>query len=68
LGDAEKAAKSWEQAPIVEAIRSRVEEFEARLSESRADQSMVNPSVHYNEWNNLTPEEFRSMSQRSWHS
>lgn len=59
LEDAKSAAASWSQATAVVTVTARIDEFKKRLADSRADQWSVNASVHYNEWNSLTPAEFQ---------
>lgn len=55
---AKASAHSWGQADVTNAIAERETRFNDRLRAKDVEQSMLNPSVHYNEWNNLTPGEF----------
>lgn len=58
LKDGRVAAQSWGQTAQAEAITRREERFTAAVVKSGADQWQVNPAIHYNEWVNLSKEDF----------
>ena len=61
LEKAERAARKWKQADELEALGRRRGSFDLRKKGIAYEQWMVNPSVHYNEWANLTAAEFGSV-------
>ena len=61
LTKAEKAAQKWKHAEDVEALGRLRESLDLRRKRIDYEQWSVNPSVHYNEWANLTALEFESV-------
>ena len=59
LREGKSAAQSWKRTAEVTAIEARETEFKSRVSATNAEQWQINPAVHYNEWGNFTPEDFR---------
>lgn len=55
------AANSWNQKDVVEKISAMSSDFGAKYSATSAEQWAVNASVHYNEWANLSPSDFRKV-------
>ena len=55
------AANSWNQKDVVEKISAISSDFGAKYSATSAEQWAVNASVHYNEWANLSPSDFRKV-------
>lgn len=62
LGDGVRSAKAWGKVTVLPNLQERQTEFAARLKRCRGEQWTVNASVHYNEWNNLSPAEFRAVA------
>jgi hypothetical protein len=58
LREGKAAAVSWRKTVEAKAIEAREAEFKARVAASNVEQWQINPAVHYNEWANLTPEDF----------
>lgn len=58
LKKAKSSAHSWGQTVVVESIGERLSRFNERRSATQIEQPLLNPSVHYTEWNNLSPQEF----------
>jgi hypothetical protein len=58
---ANSAANSWNQKEIIEKVSTLSSDFGARYTAINAEQWAVNASVHYNEWANLAPSEFRKV-------
>jgi len=58
LKKAKASAHSWSQPEIMKTVVEKEAQFAECLRASNVEQPMLNPSVHYNEWNNLTPDEF----------
>lgn len=61
LGKAKDAASSWGHRTQVDAVAARELTFKERLADTQMEQWAINKSVHYNEWANLTPDEFRAV-------
>lgn len=55
------AAETWGHADEANATRRLLEEVEVASSRTNAEQWAINRSVHYNEWANFSPNEFRSV-------
>ncbi len=58
---ANSAANSWNQKEMVEKISTLSSDFGAKYTATNAEQWAVNATVHYNEWVNLSPSEFRKV-------
>ena len=59
LANARDAAASWGQdTSSIDALKAEVKE---KISEARAEQWVINKSVHFNPWANLQAEEFRTV-------
>jgi hypothetical protein len=59
LADARDATASWGQdTSSIDALKAEVKE---KISEARAEQWVINKSVHFNPWANLQAEEFRTV-------
>lgn len=54
-----RAARSWQQNEVVEALQALDEQRKAARRLVNDEAWMVNPTVHFNSWNNLSVEEFR---------
>lgn len=52
------SAESWGQTAELAAITSRESEFAALVEASKVEQWMINAAVHFNQWENLRPEDF----------
>jgi multidrug efflux pump subunit AcrA (membrane-fusion protein) len=63
LKKAKASAHSWGRTDVVKTVVERETQFAECLHASRVEQPILNPSVHYNEWNNLTPEEFARVAE-----
>jgi hypothetical protein len=59
LSKGKEAAQSWKQDQVFKDLITRHEEFRARLVATQAEQWTINSSVHYTQWNNMQPQEFR---------
>ena len=55
------AAHSWGDAAIHAELVELEKTFGARVEAKHVVSWMLNPSVHYNEWNNLAPNEFKAL-------
>jgi len=58
LKSAKASAQSWGHADVVTAVISKEVEFGKCIAASQLDQWQVNAAVHYNEWANLTKNDF----------
>lgn len=58
LKKARSSAHSWGQADVVKALDERIADFDESRRATATEQPLLNPTVHYNEWNNLTSQEF----------
>jgi recombinational DNA repair ATPase RecF len=58
---ANTAANSWNQKDVIEKVSTLSSDFGAKYAATNAEQWAVNTSVHYNEWVNLSPPEFRKV-------
>ncbi|MGE4107733.1 MAG: AAA family ATPase [Bacteriovoracia bacterium] len=58
---ANAAANSWNQKDVVEKVSALSSDFGSKYTATNAEQWAVNASVHYNEWVNLSPPEFRKV-------
>ena len=53
------AAESWGQIKEAKAIKQREEELAKFRKASFDDQWQINPAIHYNEWADLAPKDFK---------
>jgi len=58
LKEAKAAANSWNQKDKMEAIVALQARFDATFALTTIEQWAINPSVHYNEWANLSKHDF----------
>jgi hypothetical protein len=56
---AKEAASSWNQRDTVEEIDDRQTEFGKLVETSNVEQWQINVAVHFNSWENLSPNDFR---------
>lgn len=68
LKKANDAANSWNQKDIVEKVSALSSDFGAKYTATNAEQWAVNATVHYNEWADLSPEDFSKVLEtfKSW--
>lgn len=59
LKEAKAAAVSWAKQQDVDTIAAREETFKTRLGATNMEQWALNKSVHYNEWANMTKNDFQ---------
>ena len=59
LNDAKKSAHSWSNVNLENDLTTFLSDFEAKFQATKIEQWAINPTVHYNEWENFTKEEFR---------
>lgn len=60
---AKDAANSWNQREIVDQVAARASAFALLAEASNAEQWQVNIAVHYNNWDNLTKEDFAPVAK-----
>ena len=60
---AKDAANSWNQREIVDHVAARTAAFALLAEASNAEQWQVNIAVHYNNWDNLTKEDFAPVAK-----
>jgi hypothetical protein len=65
LGDAIKAAKSWGKDKEAEDLTNLLAKLDDARARMQAEQWLINPAVHYNEWANFQVDEFRVIVQAS---
>lgn len=56
-----KAAGSWGKSELQNELKTRITEVREAIAKSRAEEWAINPSVHYNEWENFDKAEFQSV-------
>ena len=61
LRDARKAARSWGDEGLAGSIDCEIDAYKKAFQETQLTRWTINPSVHYNEWISLSPDEFRSV-------
>jgi len=61
LRRAKAAANSWNQQDVVTSVAALDDRFGRKYSATNAEQWAVNAAVHYNEWANLSPTDFRDV-------
>lgn len=59
LGKAKDAANSWNQTAVVDDLKKIDEIAKTIIAKTNAEQWNVNKAVHYNEWANLTKQDFQ---------
>ncbi len=62
LTDGQKAAVSWGRAAIGDELTAKEKAIGICFQKSNADQWQINPAIHYNEWANLTPDDFKHVA------
>ena len=60
---AKDAASSWNQGETVDQVAARTSAFTLLAEASKAEQWQVNIAVHYNNWDNLTKEDFAPVAK-----
>lgn len=63
LKKANSAANSWNQKDLIKKVALLGENFNTRYKATNAEQWAVNATVHYNDWANLSPEDFNVVLQ-----
>jgi recombinational DNA repair ATPase RecF len=63
LREGKQVAVSWGKNDEKVAIEERETEFKKRVATSQAEQWQINPAVHYNEWVDLSKEDFAPVVQ-----
>ncbi|MES2953021.1 MAG: AAA family ATPase [Patescibacteria group bacterium] len=58
LADGKKAAESWGHAEDVKKIEEKEKAITEAFSATNADQWLINPAIHYNEWANFHVADF----------
>jgi RecF/RecN/SMC N terminal domain len=61
LEQAEKSAQRWGLKDRQEELAARRLETQSLISGTKAEEWAINPSVHFNQWANLSPTEFREV-------
>lgn len=59
LRAAKASAVSWGDQALIQVIAAREAQFDKRAKAAFGDQWQMNAVIHYNEWENLTPNDFR---------
>jgi len=62
LETGEKSARSWERKDVEESLASKRTEARELIVKTKAEEWAINPSVHFNDWANLQPHEFREVA------
>lgn len=62
LEDGEKAAHSWKRNDEKAALAGRRAQTKTLIARSRAEEWAINPSVHFNEWENFQAHEFKEVA------
>jgi len=57
--DGQKVAEAWSQTDVVEALKLQEKSLADALLATNAEQWQVNPAIHYNEWANLSINDFK---------
>lgn len=60
---AKDAANSWNQGELIAEIGARLDKFSLLADASMAEVWQVNVAVHYNNWDNLTKEDFTPVAE-----
>lgn len=63
LKKAKAAANTWNQKDTLEEIKKIDEKFNDSVRATKVEQWVLNPSVHYNEWANFTPKDFKLLKE-----
>lgn len=61
LEDGEKSAAHWKRKDEKETIASKRAKAKELIAKTNAEQWVINPSVHFNEWANLQRQEFQEV-------
>jgi hypothetical protein len=64
LRKAKVEAQSMRQTEVLTALTTFEKTRSAVLTAANAEQWAVNPNVHFNQWMNLTPEEFKPVVEK----
>ncbi|MGE0356492.1 MAG: AAA family ATPase [Burkholderiales bacterium] len=56
------SATSWGNTTVADDIDAAEKRFTAKVTASNVEQWQINASVHYNEWANLSPQDFKPVS------
>lgn len=59
--ECEKAARSWNKNPLADKIAGKRDDYKAAVARSKVEEWATNPTVHWNAWENLEPDEFREI-------
>jgi recombinational DNA repair ATPase RecF len=62
LAQAKAAANSWNQKEVMAAVAQQEAAFDIAHARTQAEKWVINPSVHYTSWVNLTAAEFRDVA------
>jgi len=63
LKEGKASAQSWGKADELAAITSREAEFSKCVQESLVEQWQINPAIHYNNWADFQPADFKPVVQ-----
>ncbi|MEQ9059881.1 MAG: AAA family ATPase [Gammaproteobacteria bacterium] len=63
LEKGEKAAKYWKKDEDAQRLKTVIEEAATLVDKANTDNWAINPSVHFNEWENFEPDEFKQVSE-----
>jgi hypothetical protein len=61
LEDGEKSAAYWKLDDVKTAIAAKRAKVKELIAKTKAEEWAINPSVHFNEWANLQPQEFQEV-------
>ena len=61
LEDGEKSAAHWKRADEKNALEAKRAKTKELIAKTNAEQWAINPCVHFNQWANLQPHEFREV-------
>jgi hypothetical protein len=63
LRAAKTSAVSWKDHTLIQTITAQEADFEQRAKAAMGDQWQMNAVIHFNEWENLTPGDFKPVVQ-----
>lgn len=61
LEDGEKSATHWKRNDEKAVVAAKLAKAKELIARTNAEQWAINPSVHFNEWANLQPQEFQEV-------
>lgn len=61
LEQAEKSAAAWGKTAEKDVLFTRRETIKDLIAKTKSEEWAINPSVHFNEWTNFQPHEFREV-------